>query len=635
MPHMQSDPTRTAIRTRLLPPGTAGNHLAVRLADSAEDAARWVADAIASALREAQAAARGLVLGLPTGGTPLPVYQHLVAEHRAGRLSCAHATCFNLDEYHGLAADHPASYHAFMRRHLFDHLDCPAERIHLPCGDLPGDAVPAHAAAYEAAIAAAGGIDLCLLGIGRNGHIAFNEPGSTRLSRTRLAWLDAGTRRDAAHAFAGEANVPRAGVTMGVATILASRRVILFAAGDAKAAAVAAAVEGAAGAHCPASWLHDHPDVVVVCDPAAAAQLTALRAPWRCGAVAWTPALVRRAVIATAQAAGKPVLALGAGEYQEHGLGDLAAAHGGVHELNLGVFRDLHATITGWPGGKPPERRRPGDIVRPRDAVHPKTVLVLSPHPDDDVIGMGGTLLRLVDHGHHVHVAHCTSGANAVPDEDVRRHRDLAVLLGGVGPDPADAAQWRRAKAAVRRAEALSAGRACGLAAERIRFLDLPFYDRRAAGGVGDPLGEDDVAILAAELDRLRPHQLYAAGDLRDPNGTHRRCFAVLRRAIQALGAPAWWRACEVFLYRGAWDAVEAHELVMTVPLAPADVERKRRAILCHRSQADGALFPGDDAREFWQRAEARCAAAAAVLDALGLPEYTAVEGFAAWSEPS
>jgi glucosamine-6-phosphate deaminase len=604
----------------LIGAGTARNRIAVLVAPSASAAAEHVAGIVADAVRAG--GQRGSVLVLPTGGTPVPVYRRLAAEHRAGRLSFARTTCFNLDEYQGLAGDDRNSYRRFMREQFFDHVDCPADRIHIPRGDLPAAEVPAHAAAYERAIQVAGGMDLALLGIGRNGHIGFNEPGSGKDSRTRLVWLDAATRRDAARDFGGEAHVPRGGVTMGVATILAARRIVLLAVGEAKAEALARAVEGAPDPHCPASWLQDHPDCLIVCDPAAASRLTAVRSPWLAGPVAWDDALARRAVTACALDAGKPILALTEADHQEHGLHQLLAERGGVHEVNLAAFRGLHAAITGWPGGKPPERRWPGDIPRPRDAAHPKTVLILSPHPDDDVIGMGGTLIRLVDHGHVVHVAHMTSGANAVPDPDVERFLDVAAGTGGGAP----AADRRALKAAIRRAEARSATRACGLPDERVRFLDLLFYERP-----GRTVDEADVERVATLLAEVQPHQCYAAGDLRDPNGTHRRCLQILAAAIARLGGAPWLAACELFLYRGAWDGWAPHELAMAVPLAPTDVERKRRAILCHRSQADGALFPGEDRREFWQRAEDRCAAAAAELDRLGLAQYAAIEGFAAW----
>jgi glucosamine-6-phosphate deaminase len=619
---------------RRIPAGTADLRLSVRLADDGAQAAAWVADETAALIRARAAEGRRCVLLLPTGSTPLAVYRRLIELHRAG-LSFRHVVTFNLDEYHGLAADDARSYHRFMHEHLFRHLDIPAAQIHLPRGDLAPEEVPAHAHAYEQAIANAGGIDLCLLGIGRNGHIAFNEPGSARGSRTRLAWLDRTTRRDAARDFGGEPKVPRGGVSVGVGTILSCRRILLLALGEGKAVAVAAAAEGAAGPQVPASWLQDHADAELVLDPPAAAKLTCAREPWRVGEVVWDERSVRAAVVRLSQAVRKPILSLGEDDYEARQIHGLVAARGPVHDLNVGVFRALTATITGWPGGKPPERRRPGDIIRPRDEIFPKRVLVLSPHPDDDVIAMGGTLMRLVDHGHEVHVAVQTSGNTAVSDDDLRRHLEFAAGTGVTGaPAPvavfADPAQVRRLKGLIRRTETLAAGRECGVPAERVHFLDLPFYERR--GTRPAPLGDDDIDALVALLRLRQPHQLYACGDLHDPHGTHRLCLEATIAALRRCQGDDWLAACEVWLYRGAWDDWEPHEVDMAVPLSPADVVRKRHAILRHQTQKDRAMFPGDDAREFWQRAEDRNRATAQAYDALGLAQYAAVEAFVRWS---
>lgn len=574
------------------------------------------------------------MLVLPTGSTPLGVYARLVAEHRAGRLSFAHVHTFNLDEYHGLAADHPRSYHRFMWENLFSQIDIPRHQTHLPDGTLVPEAVPAHARAYEDAIARFGGADLCLLGIGRNGHIAFNEPGSPAGSRTRLTALDGATRRDAAHDFAGESNVPRSGVTMGVASILAARRIILMACGEAKSAAVVAAIEGAPSEALPASLLQQHPATEVILDPSAAARLSAVTAPWLAEAVAWEDPVVRRAVLDLSLKARKPLLKLVESDYAAHGLLDLVAARGPVHDLNRDAFRAIQAVITGWPGGKPPARKRPGDIDRPRDAIFPKRVLVCSPHPDDDVVSMGGTLGRLADHGHDVHVAYQVAGHSAVSEGDVDRHLSFASgaaqLLGhAVDFSVTDPLQRRALRTLVRRTEAVAAAAVCGVPSSRLHFLELPFYDRRAGGG--DPLRDDDVARMAELLETLKPHQLYAAGDLADPHGTHRRCLEVLIRAIAQVRSQEWFAACECWLYRGAWEEWEPHRIDMAVPLSPDDVARKRRSILRHQSQKDGALFLGEDAREFWQRAEDRTRATAQLFDRLGLAEYEAIEAFHRW----
>jgi glucosamine-6-phosphate deaminase len=610
---------------RRISAGTGPIRIATRICPDAASAARCIAEAIAETIRAAAAAGRTCVLGLPTGGTPVPVYRQLVAWHRAGTLGFRHVIAFNLDEYHGLPRSSPRSYWRFMHAELFDHVDIDPANVHLPRGDLPEDEVAEHAADYERAIAAAGGIDLMLLGIGRNGHIGFNEPGSPLCSRTRLVRLAPSTRSAATGDFAGHEPVPTAGVTMGVATILAARRVLLLAGGVAKAAAVAAAVEGPAGLACPASFLQGHPDAEVVCDADAASALVAVRKPWLVGPVDWSEPTIRAAVIDVAVSTGRPLLALSVADYHARGLGELLDRHGPADRLNLETFRGLVQRITGWPGGKPPDRRRPGDIPQCDDEVHPKTVLVFSPHPDDDVIGMGGTIARLCEHGHAVHIAYQTAGHRGVHDDDLVRHLEFVAgafrLAGLPAPDLA-AAPRASLKALVRRTEAVAAAALVGVPAERLHFIDSPLYERGAAG-------DDDLARHVALLEQVRPHQLYAAGDLADPNGTHRRCLRVLRAALLRCAGSPWFAGCSRWLYRGAWDAYGAEELERAVPLSPTDVLRKRQAILRHQSQKDRVMFPGDDVREFWQRAEDRTREAAQGLDRLGLAQYAAVEVFA------
>lgn len=600
--------------------GTGPVRLPLLLTTSAEEATAWIATEIASTIRAAAAVGRRCVLILPTGGTPRAVYARLVAEHRAGRLSFRGVTTFNLDEYHGLPPHHPESYHAFMQRELFAHIDIDPQSVNIPCGDLPAEAVAAQAAAYESRIEALGGADLCLLGIGRNGHIAFNEPGSSADSRTRLIALDRTTRVDAAKSFGGLAGVPLRGVSMGIGSIRAARRILLVALGEAKAPALAAAVEGPATTTCPASLLQDHPDVTVIADPAAAGRLDAVRRPWLVGAVAWDQPMVLRAVTDLSQRAATPVLCLTERQYEEHGLTELVATRGDVEAINRDAFRALQAVITGWPGGKPPHLRRPGDIPRPDDDIHPKRVLVLSPHPDDDVISMGGTLARLADQGHEVHVAYGVSGHGGVLDDDARRH--LAFVAGLTGSEPA--ADPRRVKGLIRRTEAVAACAVCGVPEARLHFLDLPFYDRP-----GRAIATEDVDAMAGLLRDLRPHQVYAAGDLSDPHGTHRTVLSVLEQAWKLVAAEPWAASCRRWLYRGAWAGWEPHEVRMAVPLSPSDVERKRQAILRHQSQKDRVAVPGDDAREFWQRAAERNRAAAETFVRLGLPAYAALETFA------
>jgi glucosamine-6-phosphate deaminase len=567
------------------------------------------------------------VLGLPTGKTPLGVYRLLVDWHRAGQLSFRHVVTFNLDEYHPLPRSSPQSYWSFMHQALFNHIDIDPTNIHLPRGDLPETEVAEHAAAYERAIAEAGGLDLVLLGIGGNGHIAFNEPGAPASSRTRLVRLAPGTRRAAGPDFGGEKNVPTGGVTMGIGTILAAKRVLLLATGAAKAGAVAAAVEGPVDTTCPASYLQTHNDAEVICDPGAAARLIAVRKPWLVGPVAWETRRSIAAAIDVAETTKKPLLSLSAEDYQARALGELLDQSGPADRLNLETFRALQSRITGWPGGKPADRRRPGDIPQPDDGIFPKTVVVFSPHPDDDVIGMGATIARLVEHGHHVHIVYQTAGHRAVHDDDLRRHLafvDGAAEITGAAKASAQPQHTAALKALVRRTEATAGAAIVGVPKENLHFLDLPLYSRGS-------IGEDDVALHVALLNKLRPHQVYAAGDLADPNGTHRRCLLALRSGLRSCVGADWWSTCSCWLYRGAWDEYELDQIDRLVPMSPGDVLRKRQAVLKHQSQRDGAMFMGDDAREFWQRAEEKNTGLAARLDRLGLAQYAALEAFVRW----
>ena len=604
----------------LIAAGSGPVRLPVRLAPSPEAATAWVTEQIIELIRSTAKAGRRCVLILPTGGTPRAIYARLVAEHRSNGLSFRHVVTFNLDEYHGLAPDHGESYHAFMQRELFAHIDIDPANTHVPRGDLAAEAVAGHAAAYEAQIEALGGADLCLLGIGRNGHIAFNEPGSSPDSRTRLIALDRTTRLDAAKAFGGVAHVPLRGVSMGVGSIRAARRILLIALGEAKAPALAAAIEGPQSTACPASLLQDHADITIITDPPAAAHLSAVRRPWLTGMVRWTRQLVVQAVTDLSLRSATPVLGLTERHYEEHGLTELVADRGDVEALNRDVFRDLQAVITGWPGGKPPHLRRPGDIPRPDDDIHPKRILVLSPHPDDDVISMGGTLARLADHGHQVVVAYGVAGHGGVLDDDAQRHLAFVRDLTGreVDADP------KRVKALIRRTEAVAACAVCGIPPTQLRFLELPFYDRP-----GRVLAVDDVRIMVDLLREIAPHQLYAAGDLSDPHGTHRKVLTVVECAWQEVAGEAWAARCRRWLYRGAWAGWEPHEVGMAVPLSPSDIERKRQAILRHQSQKDRVAVPGEDPREFWQRAAERNRAAAETFDQLGLAHYAALETFA------
>ncbi len=628
-------------------------HVPLAVFASSREASRVVAAEMARLIQARQREGRPVVLGLATGSTPVSVYAELVRLHREEGLSFGNVTTFNLDEYCGLRPEHPESYHHFMRVHLFDHVDIPAANIHLPDGTVPTAAVDAHCREYEEMIRTAGGIDFQILGIGRTGHIGFNEPGSARRSRTRLVTLDPLTRRDAAGDFGGEEHTPRYAITMGVRTILEARRIVLMGWGQHKAAILRAAIEGEVTPQVTASFLQEADEVQFVVDQVAAGALTRYRTPWLTGALddqglAWDERMIRRAILWLAQHRKKPILKLTDDDYNESGLQDLLRVHGSAYETNLAGFYQMQHTITGWPGGRDPARTKPGDApVRPLRApsanVFPKRVLVLSPHPDDAVLSMGGTLCRLVDHGHEVHVAHQVSGANAVSDESLwrallfvrdtslgdpnatKRVRELCTAFRESAALPAspELTHW---KALIRRHEATASAHACGLPAERLHFLELPFY--QVASARQRQLGASDVAVMHRLLSDLRPHMIFAAGDLDDPHGTHRLCLNALRDALaQAQGEP-WFSETELWLYRGAWAGWELDEIDLAVPLSPQEVLRRRRAIFRHVTQRDQALIPGDDSREFWQRTEDRSRQLAEAYNALGLAEYEAIETF-------
>ena len=646
-----------------LPHVTTVERVPVTVYEQPGDASRAVAREIADLVTSRAAAGKKTVLGLATGSTPVGVYDELIRLHKEDGISFKTVVTFNLDEYWPIAPDALQSYHRFMREHLFDHVDIPADAIHIPDGTLSRGDVLAACGRYEERIREAGGIDLQILGIGRTGHIGFNEPGSALDSRTRLITLDSVTRSDAASDFFGEWNVPRQAITMGVGSIMDARRVILLAFGEHKAKIVRKAVEEQPCIHVSASALQQHADAKFVLDGAAASQLTRFESPWLVGpleslGLEWTDALVRKAVIWLALKLGKPILKLIDEDYNEHGLQDLLSNRGRAYDLNIEVFRAMQDTITGWPAGGPGKPRRlrvAGGKDSPRAAEFPKRIVVFSPHPDDDVISMGGTFIRLCEQGHEVHVAYQTSGNIAVWDESADRHVDFVeefCRAFGVGTivspgeraagdiaervraflksKPAgavDIPELQAVKGLIRRTEARAAARYSGVHPDRIHFLDLPFYE---TGRVRkNPIGPEDVAITARLLDAVKPHQVYAAGDLSDPHGTHRVCLAAVFAALEELASRDWAKDCECWLYRGAWQEWAPHEIDMAVPLSPDEVERKRMAIFKHESQKDRAVFPGPtDPREFWQRAEDRNRDTARLYDKLGLPEYEAIEGF-------
>lgn len=615
---------------------------------TAAAAAAALAREVADLIRERDAAGRATVLGLATGSTPVPFYRELIRLHREEGLSFANVITFNLDEYHGLARDHRESYFRFMREQLFDHVDLKPENIHLPDGTVPLDKVFAHCQAYEAAIDAAGGIDLQILGIGRTGHIGFNEPGSTRDSRTRLIALDRITREDAAADFLGEANVPRFAITMGVGTILRARRIALMAWGENKAEIVREAVEGPETEAVSASFLQSHPDARFLVDAAAAKALTRVKLPWLVTHVDWDEAGTRRAVTWLALKHHKPVLKLLDEEYNENGMAELLTRQGRAYDLNIRIFNQLQHTITGWPGGKPDA----DDTTRPERATpHPKRSLVLAPEPQDDVLSMGATLQRLVEHGHHVEVVYLTSGDLRVADAEASKFakvlletsetiatgaagdaagaagdwsrqvdyaRDMLAQLEAKGPFGDPPAALRRLKGLIRRGEARDAVQALGLSPEHVRFLDLPFYGKGRYRQFR--LEDADIAAVRATLEEIQPHQIFITGHLADPNSVQGVAWRAFAAAWDQCGPAPWKNDCRVWLHRGHQRELEPHEIHMAVPLSPDQLARKLAAIRKFQSPTNPDQLTGERNRQ-----------TARTYDALGLAEYEAIEAFERW----
>lgn len=622
-----------------------------RVFDRTGELVAAAAGEIAARLRERAVRGERCVLGVPVDPACFGVYAELVRIHREEGVSLENLVLFGLDEYYPMQLEELQSHNRAIREHLVEPTNIPVENVWLLDGTVPSDRMDSYCERWEQQIRDAGGIDILLLGVSTTGHIAGNEPGSSRESRTRLITIDRIRRNDAAGDFFGAENVPHHAVTVGIATILEARRILLIALGEGKAAVIRRILEEPVQSGVPASILQEHPDTTLLLDESAARELTRYRTPWLLGPIDWDARITLRAVITLSVASGKAILKLTEEDYNEGGLQDLLAKWGSAYAINLAVFRQLQSTITGWPGGKPAHSRQVGDRPGDRDHIFPKRILIFSPHPDDDVISMGGTLIRLVDHGHEVHVAYQTSGNIAVFDEDALRYaeyvRDFCAHFGVTGtrigeiesnvdtflrhkqPGQIDSEPVQQIKGLIRRSEARAAARCCGIPDEAVHFMDLPFYEtgRVTKGEVTDR----DIELTRDLLRRVKPHQVYAAGDLSDPHGTHRTCLSILLQAITRCADDEWYPDCVVWLYRGAWQEWAVDEVEMAVPLSPREVERKRVAIFKHESQKDRALFPGSDAREFWQRAEKRNADTARRYDALGLAEYEAIEGFVRW----
>jgi glucosamine-6-phosphate deaminase len=619
-----------------------------RIFDDSEKASKAVAQEIATLIRQKNKEGKPTILGLATGSSPKKVYQELIRMHKEEGLSFKNVITFNLDEYHPMEPDSIQSYVRFMREQLFDHIDIPVTNYHIPDGTLTIEKIPEFCRDYEAKIEKLGGFDFYLLGIGRNGHIGFNEPGSVINSKTRLMTLDITTKIDAAIDFGGLEKVPKRAITLGIDKIMQAKRIVLLAWGEHKSQSVAKAVEGPITSDIPATYLQQHPNTLFILDETAASLLTRIKTPWLVDSVTWDRNMIKKAVTHLSLHLGKPVLKLTSKDYNEHGMSDLLSLYGQAYDINIEVFNYLQHTITGWPGGKP----NADDTHRPERAFPAKKkVIIFSPHPDDDIISMGGTFQRLHDQGHDVHVVYQTSGNIAVADDEALRFAEFVVdfnekfessnakankiykeavkFLKNKKDSELDIPAVREIKGLIRQGEAKNTCRFVGIKKENAHFLHMPFYE---TGTIRKkPIGEADIQLIMDIIEEIQPHQIYAAGDLADPHGTHKVCLDAIFEAIQRLKHREYMKNCWVWLYKGAWAEWDIDQIEMAVPMSPDQVFKKRMGIFKHQSQKDGVVFQGEDSREFWQRAEERNRGTAQIYNALGLAEYEAMEAFVRW----
>ena len=649
--------------------------IAIELYEHPKFGSNSAANEIANLIKEKQKNNKNCVLGLATGSSPISIYEELVRMHKEENLSFHNVITFNLDEYLPMDPNSIHSYHKFMFENLFDHIDIDPNNINIPNGNIDSDKTEKHCVEFENKIKKEGGLDFQLLGIGRNGHIGFNEPGSIESSVTRKVKIEITTRFDAASEFGGINNVPKDAISMGIRTIMSAKRVVLVAWGDGKAKVVKKAVEEEENELVPASFLQTHPNCLFVLDKESSSQLNRMNCPWvftditkkpssilSSSIIGWTDFNIKKAVIWLSIKKNKSILQLTDEDYQENGMGGIFEKYVSAYETNIKVFNMIQNTITGWPGGKPnaddagrPERAKPSK----------KRVLIFSPHPDDDVISMGGTFERLIKQGHEVHVAYNTSGNIAVNDNNVLEITELIQrLVTSLSPKELNTLMsdgknklgknhiiWARnfhksisgllmekinvdgfkivnqVKGIIRKSEAYQACQYLGLKnEENIHYLDMPFYQ---TGTIKKKdISDEDIKIVQNLITKIKPHQIYAAGDLSDPHGTHRLCLRSIYRAIDNLKSKLFMKDCYVWLYRGAWNEWKVYDIDMSVPLSPEQVIKKRRAIFKHQSQKDGIVFPGEDVREFWQRAEDRNKNTAEFFSKLGFAKYSAMEGF-------
>ena len=613
-----------------------------------EEGAIDIANHLEADIKKREQEGRKYVMGVGSGSSLTPIFQELIKRHQAGKLSFKNVVVFNAYEYFPLSEENVNRGINQLKERFLNHIDIDVENIFTPDGTIAQNDVQEHCRQYEQHIKELGGLDVILLGIGRMGNIATNEPGSSITSASRLILIDETSREEMKMSFGSQESVPPCSITMGVSTILSARKIFLTAWGEEKAEIIKKTVEGKVSDAVPASFLQTHNDTHVVIDLSAAAKLTRIQHPWLVASCKWTDKLVRSALVWLCQITGKPLLKLTNKDYNENGLSELLALYGSAYNANIKIFNDLQHTITGWPGGKPDA----DDTYRPERAKpFPKRVIVFSPHPDDDVISMGGTLRRLVQQGHDVHVAYETSGNIAVGDEEVVRfmhfingfnqlfaneqdevikskYKEIKEFLKNKKEGDIDTQDIRTIKGLIRRGEARTASTFNQIPLDHVHFLDLPFYESGKIEKL--PMGEADVNIVRELITKVKPHQIYVAGDLADPHGTHRKCTDAVLAAIdlEKEAKAEWLKDCRVWMYRGAWAEWEIENIEMCVPISPEELRAKRNSILKHQSQMESAPFLGNDERLFWQRSEDRNRGTAKLYDDLGLACYEAMEAF-------
>ena len=618
----------------------------IEIFEESDIACRLITEGIAKTISEKSESNLHCTIGLSACISAINIYNMLSEMCKEGKVSFENVHIFGIDEYWKIKRDELQSHYRFLKEYLLDNINIPFQNIHLLNGDTSKEDIAQYCQSYENEIEELGGLDVLLIG-----NMGFNEPGSHYNSRTRLITLNYNTRVSSASDFFGVEYVPFHALTIGIETILSAKQIFFLAWGEGRANSIAKMVEGPITDQVPTSYLQNHKNVKIYVDKAAAAELTRKKTPWLTGHCEWNEYMIRKSVFWLCKKLDKPILKLTDRDYNDNGMSDLITEHGPASKINIKVFNDLQHTITGWPGGKP----NADDSTRPERATpFPKRVIIFSPHPDDDVISMGGTLARLSEHGHKVHLAYQVSGNIAVFDHDAIRFldflRDSSNIYGFdvhksnviyqkaqeelelKRPGEPDSENVREVKGAIRRGEAKAACRFLNIPEDQVHFLDLPFYE---TGGIKkNPLSDKDINIIKDLISEVRPHQIYAAGDFSDPHGTHRVCLVAILSALDELRSEPWIKDCRIWLYRGAWQEWDVSDANMAVPLSPEEVVIKREAIFKHQSQKDRPLFPGSDKREFWQRAEERNHNTAILFDKLGMAEYQAIELFVRYDIP-